>query len=530
MIQLRSLLISAGMAVAGFVAGFLTDQAESRRLLGSPARGIANDPVQIDPVATVFGALQEENSLRMLATLGALVDPLDAAQWRRLLDQVEGLPESERERLLPRLIAVWSRLDPKAATEWIRPRLDIIPRDYRRSLQLAVSEWRFIGAWAANAPEEAIEYARTVRHNPDLRLSLLYAAGERSDKDYAKAFESLRDFSSAHDGDRTLSSLTRKWAETDRDAAFAAAISLPQGLRKQSAIGGVLEVWAENDPAKALELATAHGVTDSAILARIFVEVAKGKPTEAAAWLENHATGGDQFRSQLFATTWAHHDAAAALKWAVANGVSVATPLDRHMVEGMFNGTGESPLWAANRKDPNATIAFVESMPPGEERTRCIQLLAPMILDIEKLKSIVGKLPPEVAHATAASAAGILYIRDSAKGLAWVETLSGEARRNAWMQIGKSLWRQQLDPSLLPPAGPDRDALISGEVSARGGFKPAQWLPKAVEITDPSLRQETLHYVFTEVFRKGDGAGIRAASEWLEKANIPEDWKKKWRQ
>jgi hypothetical protein len=327
-----------------------------------------------------------------------------------------------------------------------------------------------------------------------------------------------------------LSGLTRGWAEKDPDTAFAAALSLPDGRRKQGAIGGVLQVWAASDPAKALELAATHGVTDSAILAHIFVEASKSKPAEAAAWLEKHAAADDKFQSQLLATTWAQHDAAAALKWALANGVSLATPLDRHMVEGMFNGTGESPLWAGIYKDPNATIAFVESMPPGEERARCLQLLAPMILDLEKLKSIVGKLPSEAADATAASAAGILFMRDRAKGLAWVETLSGEARRNAWMQIGKMLWRQQLEPSLLPPAGPDRDALISGDVSSRAGDRPEQWLPKAVEITDPALRQETLHYMLTEVFRKGDEADVRAVGEWLDKANLPEEWKRKWRQ
>jgi hypothetical protein len=530
MVNMRSLLITGVMAALGFIAG-LRPMVPQTLQQNSSAKLIANTGERDDPVVTVFGALQEQNSLRLLAALGAAAETFDSEQWRKLLNQVEGLSETERTRLLPRLLAIWTRLDPQTATKWIRPRLDIIPRDQRLSPRFLVSEWRFLEAWAANAPEEAVEYARGLRQYSEFRYGLLNAATwRRWDKDFAKGFESLRNLSGVDEVGQIMSRLIGSWAETDRDAAFAAAISLPQGRRREEAVGAALKTWAINDPAKALELAASHRVADTATLAQLFTEVAKGKPAEAAAWLEIHGDADGGFKSQLLATTWAQHDPAAALKWAVTNGVSIATPLDRSMVEGMFNGTGDSPLWAAHRKDPDGTIAFIDAMPPGEERTRCIELLTPMITDLAKLNAFVNELPPEAAATTAASAAGFLYFRDPAKGLAWVETLAGETRRNAWMQIGSFLGRQPLDPSRLPQSGPDRDALFSGEVSSQANYKPAESLTKAMEIIDPSLRQETLHFIFTEVFRRGDKANVQAAREWLRDANLPADWKRKWNQ
>jgi hypothetical protein len=292
-------------------------------------------------------------------------------------------------------------------------------------------------------------------------------------------------------------------------------------------LGGVLKVWAATNPVKALDLIARHDITHEATLARIFIEVAKGSPSQAAAWLGSHGEANG-VQSQLLAITWAQQDPAPALSWAIANGVSISTPLDRSKVEGMFNNTGGSPVWAAFGKDPDATISAIDSMPLGEERTRCIEFIAPLVKDTGKLNTLLGKLPPESATAAAAAAARFLYIGDAGKGLAWVDSLSGEARRRGWMQIGVVLSFQKVDPSLLPKAGPDRDALISGEVSTRIYHKPTEALSKANEIVDPALRRETLHYAFANLLRSGNDARIREAREWLKFAPVPAEWKQNW--
>lgn len=527
MVKLRGYLVPFAAAAMGFVVGFQPGERIDRVAAKSPSSTEALAKSASDQsMASVLTVVNEKNDLKQIAALASLVGSLDEKQWSSLLDQAEGFPEESRERLLPRLLEIWTRFDRKAATNWIRPRLDLFPKDYRTPMRLEWRQWKLIDAWASNAPEEAMEYARTLgAHNETQNGLIMSATSNRTDKDYAKGFELLREFPSADQ--RLFSGITSVWAEKDRDAALAAATSLPAGPQRQQAIGGVLTVWASKDPARALEIAANESVTDSVTLARILQQAAKSNPSQAAAWLENQGEDGS-FKAQTLAVTWAQHDPAAALAWAQAHGVSIGAPLNRSMVEGMFNNTGESPLQSANRKDPAATLAFVEAMPPGEDRTRCLQLLIPTMTDIEKAKSLVAELSPEAASAIVPSVARVLYYRDKEKAVAWAATLSGEARQGAWMQIGGASQRYSNEPIDLPPAGPDRDAMISGIASSSAIFRPDVSLNKATEISDPELRQRTLHYIIAEISRSGGEDRKRIARQWLETASVPAEWKQKW--
>src|SRR4030095_9332447 len=48
----------------------------------------------------------------------------------------------------------------------------------------------------------------------------------------------------------------------------------------------------------------------------------------AAAWLERKAQADGGFKAQALAVAWARHDPAAALAWAHARGIPVATPIN----------------------------------------------------------------------------------------------------------------------------------------------------------------------------------------------------------
>lgn len=59
-------------------------------------------------------------------------------------------------------------------------------------------------------------------------------------------------------------------------------------------------------------------------------------------------------------------------------------------------------------------------------------------------------------------------------------------------------------------------------------FKPEDSLNKAMEINDPPLRQQTLHYLFTEISRSRNDKARQIAQEWLGNADLPVEWKQKW--
>ena len=69
------------------------------------------------------------------------------------LDRVFG---EERNNLLPRLLAYWTKRDPEAATAWMQPHLARFAKD---PSFIYGCDRDLMEAWAENAPELAVEYA-----------------------------------------------------------------------------------------------------------------------------------------------------------------------------------------------------------------------------------------------------------------------------------------------------------------------------------------------------------------------------------
>ena len=84
--------------------------------------------------------------------------------------------------------------------------------------------------------------------------------------------------------------------------------------------------------------------------------------------------------------------------------------------------------------------------------------------------------------------------------------------------------------------------MLRGFASAWAEREPAKSLDRVLEIAGPALRRRTFDDVFWKLHRGpidlGQGgsmsgaseSALRAASEWLERAKVPEDWKGEWRQ
>ena len=240
----------------------------------------------------------------------------------------------------------------------------------------------------------------------------------------------------------------------------------------------------------------------------------------------------------MIVAAWAEKEPTAAFDWARAHGLSlldgmpqslrnsIAEKAPIHMWE-----TNGNPLTTAMRQKPDATLAWVLALPAGAERERYLAFIVGN-LDAAKAKPLLAELPPDAAAHIARQLS-----QDIDKAREWTESLPvGPMREQAWAALGAT----RANPLALPP-GPDRDAMLRGFASAWVEREPAKSLDRVLEIADPALRRRTFDDVFWTLHRGpidlGHGistggaseASIRTASEWLEKANVPEDWKREWR-
>ena len=167
-------LLPLGAAALGFALGTVT--VSDRGQTGSTRAGNAHAETgsstalrgyssQDEAVTAALTALMARDDFRQLAQLGRLLDQLDSAQMRAFFDKLDRLPSPDREVFLPRLLAYWTKRDPQAAAAWMEPRLAAYARDRWFGNGFANFDTDLVKAWADNAPESAIEFARRAPRN-----------------------------------------------------------------------------------------------------------------------------------------------------------------------------------------------------------------------------------------------------------------------------------------------------------------------------------------------------------------------------
>ena len=544
----RQILLAVIAAALGFLLGKTgreTQPAPLQSQAGGSSRDFAapSSDKSEEALSSVLGALLDRGNFRELARLGTLLDALDSKQMRALLERIERLTPPEYEVFLPRLLAYWTKRDPQAATEWMQPRLAGYAKDNGFAAGFANFDTDLMQAWAKNAPELAVEYARGhfgTRLAGNILVTAIFAW---PDKDYAHRFELLRSFPAGEERKKVIVSLCFTWGQMDREAALASAGSLPPGEERDGALGQILARSAWKDPAAAFATVEKFGLRVPPLLASLTKATARSDPAATARWVETQDAGMIVELGGVVARFWAERDPAKAFAWAIEHGVSIASPPLRNASKArgdMFAGDvaeigSDSPLSVALKEKPEETFAWLRALPAGAERDRNLELAILASPDEKRVRTLVTELSPEAAARGAARVAETLALRDFAPAQQWAESLSGPAREAAWAAIG----RIRIEPRPLP-LGPDRDAMLRGSAEAQATGTPLKAIERALEIGDPALRRRTFDDVLWQVNR-GDIAltgGVslvgtpdsekRAVQQWLIDAKIPDEWKKPW--
>jgi hypothetical protein len=317
--------------------------------------------------------------------------------------------------------------------------------------------------------------------------SFLQEARQRAQADPEGAMRWLQEQSSGSERLRGMLEVVAIWAAEDSESALLWLESNAQGLARLETLNSGVELWAEKDPDAAAAWIDGMAndgskITAAKSLASTWV---KRSPSEASQWVTGLPSGVIRTEAaRALANTWVEDDPEAASIWALG--------------EAEFHGNSDLLI---------ETIQTFTRQSPAEAET----FLRQMTEAYDEPAVLTGHVSARAEADPASAAAWFdqlslddpLYSPEFANPIlyAWTETDS----------VAASAWLSQ------QPAGPERDAAISGFAESIQRFEPSAAATWANTISDPDQRvQELEKSVRTWATQNADHA-----LEWVHSSGLP---------
>jgi hypothetical protein len=527
-------------ALAGFSAGLSSmfwpeSSASHPAPPASPApaaAGAVPPPTDLKLAAAIhaLASFDQAPSLRTFAEFGAQFRELDSRQLGQLLDYAELHEAPTDDDRIAFLMQWWLKEDPAAAIAWLQPRLNRLAKDGPGGFLTGMgAAYKMVKAWAKVRPQEALDFARAHPRAGIARVLITEAFAAWPEKGPAERFALLRDFPEGEARASAYQSIFKAWAGRDNAAALAAAAALAPGDDRTQALGSVLKALAAKEPAGALEQSRRLGLSDLAVVSEIVASGAAKDSAVALDWLASLDPLQARQYGPRIAAIWAQQDPAAALSWALEHDAlysydAAEKSTVRH--DGLsrsfttsVGGNSSNALQAAMSKQKQATLDWIATL-PAAQRARMSES-AISYVDIDTALRLFGQIAPE---RQALSTHSIVYQLQGDLGRAqtWAESLpAGKVRESAWTALG-------VHSSNLPdtPPGPDRDALLSGYVFRHNSDSVENSMAAALQISNAAKRRETFDRAMEYFTDYGVPDRADKARAWLEKADVPADWKR----
>ncbi len=298
-------------------------------------------------------------------------DALSAGDQRALLEEAFALPTNDhrRNRMIRTLLSQLAETSPRDALAMAENIGSL-----RESTQARIE---ILEVWAKNDPAAAMAWAATELAN-----------------------EPLRSQSSQ------LLAIFRGYAESNPQAAFAAAMDLPTGNRTErrtqaAALGAVISAQIENGALSDARMQVEQledGATKNRLLAELVNEWAAFDPQGAASYLDSLGDAVPASVTTSFLSEWAANDPQAAAAWLgsrelddrTLSGASTAiirewTRYDMAASAEWLNSQPVSPAldravmsytYRAAQEDPASAMSWAESINHDQMRTRMMQYVA----------------------------------------------------------------------------------------------------------------------------------------------------------
>lgn len=534
-------LIPLCTALVGFAVGMWSTDSIVAPASQSPSIATATSeqrtPERPDALAEVLTALRMKPGLRQFAALSEPMSHLSPEQIGKLIERSERELRAGSDHHSGWLFKWWMDRDPAAAAAWFQPRLRMLAQEGSDFSFSSDSNTEMIGAWARKYPDDALALAREFPRS-GLVSSLIYSVIEQKKAlPDSELWSLICQFPEGKGRVKPSERFLSKWAKKDAATAFAAVAALAQGPTRDAALIAVLPELAATDAKLAFEQYNKFGLNDPKLVTKIIAGAASKDPVGIADWLTQLDPVQFTQSAPWLVDQWAAKDPAAAFAWATTHRVPLNVRGDQlGDIEISHSGfqrsfghrasnDGMNALATAMDKQPAATLAWLHALPAGPERDRMTSRLLSAAKPEQAIK-LFDELPPEARRDGAYTVVSKLYTNPKS-ATDWAESLpNGPVRERAWFALGQSEGTKS-----DPPAGPDRDALLSGRiVRYSSNTDPINALNMSLEISNPAKRREALDGIMERQTLVSETFGWAAKSrEWLEKANVPDDWKAKWR-
>ncbi len=533
------LLMAAGL-ILGFVLGS-SSTLQDRDVREFPLAGheaaerkAENDSPRLGEAKRVFSG---GDGLRDLARVSVEISGFDSDEIANLLDWLEAGEFGQSQGLASSIFESWLKRDPEAARAWLRPRLlmsasDPIFRDPLRE--------KFFNSWVKLFPEEAADFA--MKHSrSDLAKHLLQGvfwnwSADDADGKLAKMRSVFADLPPGLARKALTETLFANWGSSNPAEALACADGLENPIERSRALGFVFKMWPTEQVEQAIDAYQRLQMDKPELLIELMGRVAKSdwrRGIDVAANLDAETL---VVVGPFLAEEWARTEPIQALEWTIEKGIPLSSqrPKQTTLGHGSMSTSmpmGASVLTKAMAADPVAVTRWIANLTDESQRTSMASAaLGTLGLDPQMAVDLFRLLPAE----SRSWGAGVVASRFSAnpeEGVAWCATLpAGPVRERAWQTLGWSL-------PVIPDGvtGSDRDAFLVGYVksaplsySSSGAIQDTRRWDLIMEIQDPVLRHDVFETVIGGALDAKSESKSRQARAWLEKANVPEDWKQKW--
>ena len=365
------LVLAVGIAI-GVVAGWTASLATSDA--GADAVSVAgreSTPAVSKTAASASPAQATAADIQRL--VNGLDEPLpapsggaaDVAALERLLDESNGLPAAERQRIQFAAYLRYAALDPPAAVDrllaagdandmllavafaaWAMQDADAAQRRVE-SLDLMQRDWASAAVWSVSSahedPRRAWQQALASKPGRARSEALQFIAHQWADAAPVDALAAINALPESQD--KTVMRLTVlfEWADEDPDAAYqwakqqpvldlvptllmlmaddaplkAIELAMTDAKDRDMAVTQVIGAWAENDPRAAFEwiLSNQSSLQDVALAAKPLRRIAETAPRQALALAERLDKTGRRLATSAILEQWAANDAPAAAAW-----------------------------------------------------------------------------------------------------------------------------------------------------------------------------------------------------------------------
>ncbi|MEM8868449.1 MAG: hypothetical protein AAGC73_09295 [Verrucomicrobiota bacterium] len=340
------------------MVGKITETAQAESSEGAALSQVEPASIELENYLRSVG---EESSFEMIGSLHTLLKNASSTDFIRLMDDMKGQQYGQNWAALNLIAMRWAQVDPEGMFAYANADDERYNWGIRNSL---------FEAWATSDPEAALAAAATIE-SPNARRHVMRSVLSVIAKTDPERAVSELQAEVGNNANQTwiYNSIFSQWANSDPERARQAALDLPDGQAKVSALSGALNEWLARDATAAIEWLDSLPSDSTSYFARreVFRNIVRQNfeaareyvdsredPVERRKILENFYMGNMSYNKSL-------DEVVEVFEW--MSSVTTGQLYDRKV---------QDAVRAIAEMDPEKAKAFVLQMPIGNGRRNAL--------------------------------------------------------------------------------------------------------------------------------------------------------------